>query len=106
MNRKAYQLGARSTRAGSPSGLDGPGWESVTTPHDLAVLYRAALNYPLFAQIVHQPSAMFPDKAGYREIVNQDELLRRYPGFIGGKTGYTDLAHETYVGMAQRDGTG
>ncbi|PRC55063.1 D-alanyl-D-alanine carboxypeptidase, partial [Mycobacterium sp. ITM-2017-0098] len=33
MNRKAALVGARSTKAGSPSGLDGPGWESVTTPH-------------------------------------------------------------------------
>lgn len=104
MNAKAYQLGARSTRAGSPSGLDGPGWESVTSPHDLAVLYRAALRYPLFTQIVHQPSALFPDRSGYREIKNQDRLLRSYPGFIGGKSGFTSLARETYVGMAQRNG--
>ncbi len=105
MNAKAYQLGARSTRAGSPSGLDGPGWESVSSPNDLGVIYRAALAYPLFVQIVHQSSAMFP--AGnnqFKEITNQDKLLRRYPGFIGGKSGYTDLAQETYVGMAQRNG--
>ena len=105
MNVKAAQLGARSTRAGSPSGLDGPGWESVSSPHDLGVIYRAALAYPLFVQIVHQSSAMFP--AGnnqFKEIVNQDKLLKRYPGFIGGKSGYTDLAQETYVGMAQRNG--
>ncbi|WP_099249985.1 D-alanyl-D-alanine carboxypeptidase family protein [Mycobacterium sp. shizuoka-1] len=104
MNAKAYQLTARSTRAGSPSGLDGPGWESVTSPHDLAVIYREALRYPLFAQIVHQPSALFPGRSGYKEIRNQDRLLRSYPGFIGGKSGYTDLARETYVGMAQRNG--
>ncbi|KDE98041.1 D-alanyl-D-alanine carboxypeptidase [Mycolicibacterium aromaticivorans JS19b1 = JCM 16368] len=104
MNAKAYQLGARSTRAGSPSGLDGPGWESVTTPHDLALIYREALRYPLFVQIVHQTSAQFPDRSGYREIKNQDRLLRSYAGFIGGKSGYTDLARETYVGMAQRGG--
>jgi D-alanyl-D-alanine carboxypeptidase (penicillin-binding protein 5/6) len=104
MNAKAYQLTARSTKAGSPSGLDGPGWESVTTPHDLAVIYREALRYPLFAQIVHQPSALFPDRSGYKEIKNQDRLLRSYPGYIGGKSGYTDLAQETYVGMAQRNG--
>jgi D-alanyl-D-alanine carboxypeptidase (penicillin-binding protein 5/6) len=104
MNAKAYQLGARSTRAGSPSGLDGPGWESVTTPYDLALIYREALRYPLFAQIVHQPSALFPDRSGFKEIRNQDRLLRSYPGFIGGKSGYTDLARETYVGMAQRNG--
>lgn len=104
MNAKAYQVAARSTRAGSPSGLDGPGWESVTTPHDLAVIYREALRYPLFVQIVHQTSAQFPDRSGFKEIKNQDRLLRSYAGFIGGKSGYTDLARETYVGMAQRGG--
>ena len=104
MNAKAAQLGLRSTKAGSPSGLDGPGWESVTSAHDLAVIYRQALRYPLFAQIVHQPSALFPDRSGYREIKNQDHLLPSYPGFLGGKSGFTDLAQETYVGMAQRNG--
>jgi len=42
MNAKAVALGARNTHASSPSGLDGPGMESVTTPFDLAVIYRAA----------------------------------------------------------------
>ena len=105
MNIKAYQVGARTTRAGSPSGLDGPGWESVTTPHDLAVIYRAALNYPLYVQTVHQRAAMFPNgSGGFKQLTNQDQLLSSYPGFIGGKTGYTNLARETYVGMAQRNG--
>jgi len=103
MNAKAQQVGARSTRAGSPSGLDGPGWESVTTPHDLAVIYRAALNYPLFGQIIHQSTALFPDGAGgVKQIASHDHLLPNYAGFIGGKTGYTSLAKETYVAMAQQ----
>jgi len=105
MNAKAAQIGARNTRAGSPSGLDGPGWESTTTPQDLAVIYRAALNYPLVAQILHQSTAQFPDGAGgFKQIASHDHLLPNYPGFIGGKTGYTNLAQETYVAMAQRDG--
>lgn len=105
MNVKAFQLGARNTRAGSPSGLDGPGWESITTPHDLAVIYRAALNYPLFVQIIHQSAALFPNGGGgVKQIASHDHLLRTYPGFIGGKTGYTSLAKETYVAMAQRGG--
>lgn len=106
MNAKAQQVGARTTRAGSPSGLDGPGWESVTTPHDLAVIYRAALHYPLFGQIIHQSTAPFPDgKGGAKQIASHDRLLLSgYPGFVGGKTGYTNLARETYVAMAQRDG--
>ncbi|GAT04152.1 MULTISPECIES: D-alanyl-D-alanine carboxypeptidase [Mycolicibacterium] len=98
MTRKAASVGARNTRASSPSGLDGPGWETVTTPHDLAVILRAALRYPLIAQIMRQPSAQFPGKT----LTNQNELLTRYPGDIAGKTGYTDLARKTYVGAAQR----
>ncbi len=105
MNAKAVQVGARSTRAASPSGLDGPGWESVTTAHDLAVIYRAALNYPLIPHIMAQRAATFPDGAGgAKQISNQDRLLTSYPGYIGGKTGYTNLAQETYVAMAQRNG--
>ncbi|WP_066896108.1 D-alanyl-D-alanine carboxypeptidase [Mycolicibacterium houstonense] len=98
MNRKAAGVGARNTRAASPSGLDGPGWESVTTPHDLAVILRSALGYPLIAHIMRQPSAQFPGKT----LTNQNELLQRYPGDIAGKTGYTNLARKTYVGAAQR----
>ena len=98
MNRKAALVGARATKASSPSGLDGPGWKSVTTPHDLAVIMRAALQYPLIAHIMRSPSAQFPGKT----IHNQNELLTRYPGDLGGKTGYTNLARKTYVGAAQR----
>ena len=105
MNAKAVAVGARATRAGSPSGLDGPGWESVTTPYDLAMIYRAALTYPMFAQILHQSAAAFPDgNGGFKRIASHDPNLPGYPGFIGGKTGYTNLAQETYVAMAQRDG--
>jgi D-alanyl-D-alanine carboxypeptidase (penicillin-binding protein 5/6) len=98
MNRKAAAVGARATRASSPSGLDGPGWESLTTAHDLAMILRAALRYPLLAHIMRSPSAQFPGKT----LGNQNELLARYPGDLAGKTGYTDLARKTYLGAAQR----
>lgn len=104
MNAKAATLGAANTHASSPSGLDGPGMESVTTPHDLAVIYRAALQYPAFAAIVRQPTAMFPADGGPREIVNQNQLLKRYPGTLVGKTGFTDLARSTFVAAAARNG--
>jgi D-alanyl-D-alanine carboxypeptidase (penicillin-binding protein 5/6) len=102
MNAKAQSLGATSTRALSPSGLDGPGWESLTTPKDLGIIFRAALSYPLLAQIMRSPSAQFPSRDGYKTIHNQNELLERYPGALGGKTGFTNLAGKTYVGAAQR----
>ena len=104
MNAKAAALGAMSTHAVTPSGLDGSGGSGASTAHDLAVIFRAAMAEPLLAQITAEPSAMFPGDGGDHQIVNQDELLQRYPGAIGGKTGYTDAARKTFVGAAARDG--
>ncbi len=104
MNAKAAALGANSTRAGSPSGLNGPGIDGHTTPHDLAVIFRAALANPVFAAITSTPTATFPGAAGPVVLHNQDEMLYRYPGMLGGKTGFTDVARKTFVGAAERDG--
>ncbi len=104
MTAKAHSIGARNTRAMSPSGLDGPGWESITTAHDLAILMRRALAYPVIAQIMRQSTAQFPSRTGFKQITNQNELLRTYPGNLGGKTGFTNLAGHTFVTAAQRDG--
>ena len=104
MNAKAASLGATNTHAATPSGLDGPGGSGATTAHDLAVIFRAAMANPMFAQITAEPSAMFPGDHGDEPILNQDELLQRYPGAIGGKTGFTDAARKTFVGAAARGG--
>jgi serine-type D-Ala-D-Ala carboxypeptidase (penicillin-binding protein 5/6) len=109
MDAKAASLGATNTHASTPSGLDGPGGSGWTTAHDLAVIFRAAMANPVFAQITAEPSAMFPgDTAnaagGDQPILNQDELLARYPGAIGGKTGFTNAARKTFVGAAARGG--
>jgi serine-type D-Ala-D-Ala carboxypeptidase (penicillin-binding protein 5/6) len=104
MDAKAASLGATNTHAATPSGLDGPGGSGASTAHDLAVIFRAAMANPVFAQITAEPSAMFPTDNGEQPIVNQDELLARYPGAIGGKTGFTNAARKTFVGAAARGG--
>lgn len=104
MNAKAAQLGARDTNVVTPSGLDAPGMPFWSTPHDLAVIFRAAMANPVFAQITSMPSTVFPARTGDRVLVNQNELLHRYPGALGGKTGFTDIARKTFVAAAQRDG--
>jgi len=104
MNAKAAAIGATNTHATSPSGLDGPGGPGWTTPHDLAAIFRAAMANPVFAQITASPTAPFPTDTGERLMTNQDELLVRYPGAIGGKTGFTNAARKTFVGAADRDG--
>lgn len=104
MNAKAASIGAYDTHATSPSGLDGPGGPGWTTPHDLAAIFRAAMSNPVFAHITAQPTAILPTDSGEKPLINQDELLVRYPGAIGGKTGFTNAARKTFVGAAQRDG--
>jgi len=104
MDAKAASLGAVNTHASTPSGLDGPGGSGWSTAHDLAVIFRAAMGNPVFAQITAEPAAVFPGDNGDHPITNQDELLQRYPGAIGGKTGFTDAARKTFVGAAARGG--
>ncbi len=104
MNAKAAALGATTTHASTPSGLDGPGGSGWSTAHDLAVIFRAAMANPMFSTITAEPSAMFPGDDGDHPITNQDELLQRYPGAIGGKTGYTNAARKTFIGAAARGG--
>ena len=104
MDAKAAALGAVNTHASTPSGLDGPGGSGWSTAHDLAVIFRAAMANPVFAQITAEPSAVFPGDNGDHPIANRDELLMCYPGAIGGKTGFTDAARKTFVGAAARGG--
>jgi D-alanyl-D-alanine carboxypeptidase (penicillin-binding protein 5/6) len=44
-----------------------------------------------------------PGSGGF-QITNDNGLLGRYPGLLGGKTGFTDLARQTYVGVAEHNG--
>ncbi|HVW42285.1 MAG TPA: D-alanyl-D-alanine carboxypeptidase family protein [Amycolatopsis sp.] len=104
MNAKAAALGAMDTRAATPSGLDGPGMS--TSAYDLSLIFHAGMKNPEFAAAVATKGFQFPDEPGKPafSIVNDNKLLGVYPGFLGGKTGFTDDARHTYVGGAQKDG--
>ncbi|MFD4208722.1 D-alanyl-D-alanine carboxypeptidase family protein [Micromonospora tulbaghiae] len=106
MNTQARRLGAGQTHAVTPSGLDGPG--QFTSAYDLALIARACFADAAFrryalterTQIPAQPAL----KKGGFQIQNENQLIYRYPGALGGKTGFTELARHSYVGAAQRDG--
>ena len=105
MNETAEDLGAFDTVAGTPSGLDVAGQSS--SPYDLALIFRAVVEDPVAAAILRTPTAQMPAVPGRSpgyQIQNQDPLLGRYPGALGGKTGFTDAARHTFVGAAERDG--
>jgi D-alanyl-D-alanine carboxypeptidase (penicillin-binding protein 5/6) len=111
INGLARKLGGQDTRAATPSGLDGPGMS--TSAYDIGLFYRYAWENPTFASIVATGKYDFPgrpakpgddgDHPGY-ELENDNQLLYNYPGALGGKTGYTDDAGQTFVGAANRDG--
>ncbi|HTM86138.1 MAG TPA: D-alanyl-D-alanine carboxypeptidase, partial [Mycobacterium sp.] len=104
INVLAARLGGRDTRAATPSGLDGPGMS--TSAYDIGLFYRYAWTNPTFAEIVATRDFPFPGRGespGY-QLQNDNQLLYRYPGALGGKTGYTDDAGQTFVGAAERDG--
>jgi D-alanyl-D-alanine carboxypeptidase (penicillin-binding protein 5/6) len=104
INMLAAKLGGRDTRAATPSGLDGPGMS--TSAYDIGLFYRYAWENSTFADIVNTRTFDFPghaDRPGY-QLENDNQLLYHYPGALGGKTGYTDDAGQTFVGAANRDG--
>ncbi|QLL08478.1 D-alanyl-D-alanine carboxypeptidase family protein [Mycobacterium vicinigordonae] len=104
LNVLAVKLGGHDTRVATPSGLDGPGMS--TSAYDIGLFYRYAWHNPVFADIVATRTFDFPghgDHPGY-ELENDNQLLYHYPGAMGGKTGYTDDAGQTFVGAANRDG--
>jgi serine-type D-Ala-D-Ala carboxypeptidase (penicillin-binding protein 5/6) len=104
MNELAARLGARDTRAATPSGLDGPGMSA--SAYDLALAFRQVLNRPLLVELLGTRETLFPGFGNKPEFVvsNDNKLLRTYPGALGGKTGFTDDARHTQLDAAQRGG--
>ncbi|MGI8418796.1 MAG: D-alanyl-D-alanine carboxypeptidase family protein, partial [Nakamurella sp.] len=104
MNARAKALGALDTRAATVSGLDGPG--QMTSAYDLALIARSDMSLPPFPQLTATQYAQVPGFGPYKgfSIANENKLLSGYPGALGGKTGFTNDAGNTYVGLARKDG--
>ncbi|MEU5790126.1 serine hydrolase [Micromonospora purpureochromogenes] len=106
MNAEARRLGALQTHAVTPSGLDGPG--QFTSAYDLALIARVCFANPTFRRYALTERAQIPAQPALRkrgfQIQNENPLIHEYPGALGGKTGFTDLARHTYVGAAERNG--
>ncbi|WP_380167331.1 D-alanyl-D-alanine carboxypeptidase family protein [Jannaschia sp. R86511] len=109
MTQVARGVGAWSTVPRTTNGLDAPG--QFSTPHDLAVLARAALAEPRVAGPAATVRYDFPasgrvgdpDRETY-EIQTSSRLLRNYDGATGLKSGFTRASGGSYVGTAERDG--
>src|SRR5204863_2113684 len=98
MNARAAQLGLVDSHFVNPHGLDADGHYS--SAYDLASLTWYALHFPVFNEIVKQPYYQAPG----HPLKNTNEMLSRYAGADGVKTGWTDAGGLCLVTSATRDG--
>jgi serine-type D-Ala-D-Ala carboxypeptidase (penicillin-binding protein 5/6) len=103
MNLRAAELGATSSHFVNPHGLHDP--NHYTTAHDLVLIARAAMQQPLFRQIVSTIYYTWKTPTGQVEqLRNHNRLLRHFAGCNGLKTGYTRAAQQVLVSSALRGG--
>ncbi len=110
MNARAAQLGCTGTHFANPNGLNDA--SHVTTPHDMALIARAAYADPTLSKISTTTSYQIPAtiKGGAKTVTMGHKMVyptdpRYYPGMVGGKTGYTSKAGNTLVTCVEKDGT-
>jgi serine-type D-Ala-D-Ala carboxypeptidase (penicillin-binding protein 5/6) len=101
MNAEAHKLQARDTVAKDPNGLNAAGQH--TSAYDEALIARRALAVPAFLRYDQTRTALFQIKPRHKVgLYNQNVMLTRYRGDIGGKIGWTEAAGATYMDMARR----
>lgn len=103
INAEARHLQAYDVVAKLPNGLPAAG--QVTSAYDEALIARQAVAMPAFMDYDSTRAARLELEPGHWEtMVNQNYLLTRYRGGIGGKIGWTVSSEATYVGLARRNG--
>ena len=105
MNAKAATLGMADTHVANPIGLDDPG--HYMSAADLARASEELMRrFPEVAAMAATPSLTLPATATHHAyaLYNLNELVRKYPGATGLKTGWTGHAGGCLIGTATRDG--
>lgn len=103
MNQRARELGTLDTHFVTTNGLHHP--NHFTTAADLSRITRHALRYPLFNQIIATPEYRITTRTlNLKDSVvkNHNQLLTRYVGADGVKTGYVRQAGRCLVASATR----
>lgn len=98
MNEAAERLGLQDTRAANPTGLDAPGQHS--SAHDVVLLGEHLMRDPDFRATVARRDARLHDET----FAATNDLLGRYEGADGIKTGHTSEAGYCLLASATRDG--
>lgn len=112
MNQKVADLGLKDTHFNNPNGLPDP--KHYTTAYDMAVIAREAMKNSDFRKFVgtktytcaktnkHKMTRVWNN---HHQMVNGYKWPKyEYKYCIGGKTGYTNIARNTLVTYAEKDG--
>lgn len=112
MNDKVAELGLKNTHFNNPNGLPDP--KHYTTAYDMAVIAREAIQNSSFRKITgtrYYTCAKTNTHKRPRVWLNHHQMVNGYehPEYeykycIGGKTGYTNIAHSTLVTFAEKNG--
>lgn len=98
MTAKARSYGARNTVCKTANGLTAKGQR--TTARDLALIFNGAMQEKLFAEKLSKRKIQCDSGM---VVYSHNKALWRIAGSVGGKTGYTNLARQTYVGKFKRN---
>ena len=111
MNAQAAELGLQHTHFANPHGISDDG--HYTSCYDMATILRWALTQPGFEQLftnnemyIMQPTNLQPVT---RYFSQQDSMrigssMFHEPTILGSKIGYTDIARQTYICLAEKNG--
>jgi D-alanyl-D-alanine carboxypeptidase (penicillin-binding protein 5/6) len=104
MNKEAHDLGMKRTHFVNACGHDHP--DHYSSAQDLALLTEAALKEPAFSDLVATVYLDITTLGGKRafHLENKNELVGRYPGALGVKTGFTNKAGKCVIALVERDG--
>ena len=108
MNERAKQAGATDTHFANPNGLHDD--NHYVTAYDMAMIMKAAIQYPVFLDVIHTTEYTIPANnkrtEPFQSYQRHKMLFTTSPYYdadvIGGKTGYTDQAGKTLVTYAKR----
>ena len=108
MNDRAKELGCTNTHFANTNGLQAE--DHYTSAYDLALISKEFFSNELLSKIGNTARYHFVATSTQPDdfyLNNKHKLITGavpYEGISGGKTGYTDLARETLVTCAEKDG--
>lgn len=105
MNERASKLGMTNTHFDNVNGLDEGDTNHYSTPEDIMVMCRYAMQYSEFREIVAMTECTVSNGNERKSFESTNLLFGMMDGVIGIKTGYTALAGNCLASAAQQEGT-